>query len=211
MKFINIAFSLLFVASTDAASINKQFDEQVAQSYLRRSDRNVPGSAEDWLQSLNDARAVGQFVIGGGTSEPSALEWSADLANQAQGWANTLASECKNAVPDGDENPGDYGVTTILNFRNPANTVEHWMINGADAEKIPSKASNPMTQILWAGTRYVGCADAKSSQSGKSCTASVCYFGKAGNCAWGKYDTWEEAVMSGKVCSTTCPSDVNCI
>ena len=130
MKFINIAFSLLFVVSTDAASINKQFDEQVSQSYLRKSDRNVPGSPEDWLQSLNDARAVGQFVIGGGTSEPSALEWSADLANQAQGWANTLASECKNAVPDGDENPGDYGVTTILNVRNPANTVEHWMING---------------------------------------------------------------------------------
>ena len=127
MKFINIAFSLLFVASTDAASINKQFDEQVSQSYLRKTDRNVPGSAEDWLQSLNDARAVGQFVLGG---ESSALEWSPDLANQAQGWANALAASCKNAVPDGEENPGDFGVTSILNVRNPANTVEHWMING---------------------------------------------------------------------------------
>ena len=107
---------------------------------------------------------------------------------------------------------------------------------GENADKIPSKESDPMTQILWSATEYVGCADAMSSQSGKSCTASVCYFAKvscfhflprllditsylhvvivdvqAGNCAWGKYDTWEEAVMlSDKVCSKTCPSDVTC-
>eukprot|EP00956_Cyclotella_meneghiniana_P007268 scaffold9913_cov36-Cyclotella_meneghiniana.AAC.7 len=207
MKFINIAFSLLFVVSTDAASINKQFDEQVAQSYLRRSDRNVPGSPDDWLQSLNDARKTGQEAIGG---QYSPFKWSPDLANQAQKWANTLASECKNAVPDGDENPDDYGVTCIGNARNPANTVERWMTNGNNAAKIPSKASNPMTQILWAGTEYVGCADAESSQSGKSCTAAVCYYAKAGNCAWSKYDTWEEAVLSGKACSKTCPSDADC-
>eukprot|EP00956_Cyclotella_meneghiniana_P014859 scaffold22454_cov58-Cyclotella_meneghiniana.AAC.1 len=205
MKFINIAFPLLFVASSNAASINKQFDEQVAQSYLRKSDRNVPGSPEDWLQAVNDARTDGQGKItwtsvdenGNWASSVSVsiLDWSADLANQAQGWANTLAASCKNAVPNGEENPGDYGVTTILNARNPVTAVKRWMINGENADKIPSKESDPMTQILWSATEYVGCADAMSSQSGKSCTASVCYFAKAGNCAWGKYDTWEEAVM----------------
>eukprot|EP00956_Cyclotella_meneghiniana_P007275 scaffold9913_cov36-Cyclotella_meneghiniana.AAC.14 len=139
MKFINIAFSLLFVVSTDAASINKQFDEQVSQSYLRKSgsDRNVPGSAEDWLQAINDARVEGQMNIteettvdedGNMASSVSAslLEWSADLANQAQGWANTLASECKIAIPDGV----DYGVNAIGNVRNPATAVERWMTNG---------------------------------------------------------------------------------
>jgi len=218
MKFINIAISLLFVASTDAASINKQFDEQVSHSYLRKSSaRNVPGSPEDWLQAINDARVQGQMTIteettydedGNMASSVSAsiLEWSADLANQAQGWANTLASECKIAIPDGV----DYGINAIANVRNPATAVERWMTNGYNAAKIPSNKSDAMTQILWDGTRYVGCADAESSKSGKSCTASVCYFGKAGNCAWGKYNTWQEAVMSGKVCSKTCPSDGNC-
>lgn len=81
---------------------------------------------------------------------------------------------------------------------------------GENADKVPSSASNMMTQILWAGTKYVGCADATTEQSGKECTSSVCYFGKAGNCAWGKYDTWEEAVLSGKACSSTCPSDGTC-
>ena len=134
----------------------------------------------------------------------SILEWSADLANQAQGWANTLASECKIAIPDGV----DYGVNAIANVRNPATAVKRWMTNGTsqssvlvktyvcnchyvhklflgtyfhagyNAAKIPSNGSNAMTQILWDGTRYVGCADAESSKSGKSCTASVCYFGK---------------------------------
>ena len=136
MKFINIAFSLLFVASTDAASINKQFNEQVAQSYLRRSDRNVPGSPDDWLQSLNDARKTGQVAIGG---QYSPFKWSPDLANQAQKWANTLASECRNAVPDGDENPDDYGVTSIGNARNPANTVERWMTNGTSCLFVLTK------------------------------------------------------------------------
>ena len=139
MKFINIAFSLLFVASTDAATINKQLDGQVFQVfYLRKSDRNIPGSPEDWLQAINDARVQGQMNIteettidedGNMASSVSAsiLEWSADLANKAQGWANTLASECKIAIPDGV----DYGVNAIANVRNPATAVKRWMTNGA--------------------------------------------------------------------------------
>ncbi|KAL3805168.1 hypothetical protein ACHAWO_000703 [Cyclotella atomus] len=209
MKFINIAFTLLFTSSANAASINREFDEQV-QSSLRKSNRNVPGSSEDWLNALN---AVRQAVIDDAVTlddDYSLLEWSADLAAEAQTWANSLAAKCQNGVPDGSQNPGDYGVNTVLNMRNPVNTVDRWVTNGLNADKIPSAASNPMTQILWAGTKYVGCADATSKQSGTDCTSSVCYFGLAGNCAWSKYDSWEEAVMSGKACSSTCPSDGTC-
>ena len=159
MKFINIAFPLLFVASSNAASINKQFDEQVAQSYLRKSDRNVPGSPEDWLQAVNDARTDGQGKItwtsvdenGNWASSVSVsiLDWSADLANQAQGWANTLAASCKNAVPNGEENPGDYGVTTILNARNPVTAVKRWMINGKLSIFFISLIEASMTLHIW--------------------------------------------------------------
>ena len=39
----------------------------------------------------------------------SILQWSADLANQTQGWANTLASQCKIIIPDGV----DYAVNAV--------------------------------------------------------------------------------------------------
>jgi hypothetical protein len=57
---------------------------------------------------------------------------------------------------------------------------------GENANKVPSSASNMMTQILWAGTKYVGCADATTN------------------------DSWQDAVLSGKACSSTCPSDGTC-
>jgi hypothetical protein len=126
MKFINIAFTLLFT-SANAASINREFDEQV-QSSLRKSNRNVPGTPEEWLDALNTAREEGQVDIGG---DYSPLEWSADLASEAQAWANSLAKKCKNGIPSGAQNPGDYGVNAVLNMRNPTLAVERWMINGA--------------------------------------------------------------------------------
>lgn len=126
MKFINIASALLFTASADGTSISKEFDEQV-QTSLRRSDRNVPGTPEEWLTALNEARQIGQETL---LAEYTPFEWSPDLANEAQAWANGLAASCTNGVPTGEENPGDYGVTTILNMRNPGLAVERWMING---------------------------------------------------------------------------------
>jgi hypothetical protein len=53
----------------------------------------------------------------GGSFTPS--EWSPDLANKAQAWANTIATQCSNGVPVYGSNPKDYGVNTILNVANP--------------------------------------------------------------------------------------------
>ena len=69
----------------------------------------------------------------------------------------------------------------------------------------PSRDSE-LTQVLWAGTSWVGCADAVS-QSGKVCSASVCYYAKAGNCGWNKFESWKKAVTSGVTCSKNCPPD----
>ena len=86
MKFINIAFTLLF-ATANAESISEQFDEQV-QSSLRKSNRNVPGTPEEWLAALNEARELSTTTLGY-AYEP--LQWSADLMSEAQIWANSLA------------------------------------------------------------------------------------------------------------------------
>jgi hypothetical protein len=33
---------------------------------------------------------------------------------------------------------------------------------------------------------------------------------QAGNCAWTTYPSWQDAVLSGKKCSTACPVDGTC-
>jgi len=168
--------------------------------------RNVPGSGDEWLTNINDARETYQIEYGG---EYTPIKWSNDLAiNEAQSLANTLASTCTNRLPD--ENPNDYGIATILNMRNPRMTVNRWVLNGINANTIPSARSNPFTQMIWTTSEYVGCADASSSLSGRFCTASVCYYSYAGNCGWNKFNDWKDAVVAGGKCSRVCPSDVTC-
>ena len=81
--------------------------------------RNVPGSGDEWLTNINNAREKYQFEYGASNYTP--IKWSNDLASEAQKWANALASSCTNALPK--ENPNDYGIATILNMRNPSMTV----------------------------------------------------------------------------------------
>ena len=159
--------------------------------------RNVAGSPEDWLDAINGVRE---------TYQVDSLAWSNDLKSEAQVWANEIAKKCVNGLPGAGQNPNDYGVTTVVNMRNPKMAVERWVTNGEcihilefsscclssipydlnlfigvlkglNAATIPSKASNSFTQVIWAGSEHVGCADATSSQSGKKCSAAVCYFG----------------------------------
>jgi len=155
------------------------------------------GSAEDWLDAINSVRE---------TYQVDSLAWSNDLKSEAQVWANNIAKSCVNGVPGAGQNPNDYGISTIINMRNPKMAVERWVANGVckhileflkamsifdkiavsiiiiciltgvNAETIPSKASNIFTQMIWAGSEYVGCADATSSQSGKTCTGEFNYF-----------------------------------
>jgi hypothetical protein len=80
------------------------------------SSRFTGGSSENWLDAINTARENQQKAIGGSFT-PS--EWSPDLANKAQAWANTIAAQCSNGVPVDGSNPEDYGVNTILNVANP--------------------------------------------------------------------------------------------
>lgn len=211
MKFVDISLLSLLVTVAEAASlVNTEFVEQVESQLRKKNNRNVPGSPEDWLNTLNAARKENQESLGG---TYSALAWSNDLMGEAQTWANDLAIKCANRAPSAGQNPGDYGVATILNMRNPQLAVDRWVTNGQKADRagtIPSEDSHPYTQMLWSGTKFVGCADATSDKSGKSCSSSVCFYALAGNCAWKKYDTWKDAVLSGRVCSSVCPSDGTC-
>ena len=38
--------------------------------------------------------------------------------------------KCVNGVPGAESNADDYGVTTILNMRNPQMAVDRWVMNG---------------------------------------------------------------------------------
>lgn len=128
MKFIEISlFFLLFGTSEAAPLINTEFVEQVKSQLRKKNNRDVPGSPEDWLGALNAARKEYQESLGG---TYSALTWSNDLMGDAQTWANELAIKCANKLPGPGQNPGDYGVATIMYVRNPQITVDRWVING---------------------------------------------------------------------------------
>jgi len=127
MKIIVVALSLLFPATEAVSFVGTEFDEQVLSRLRKNNNRDVPGSPEDWLNSLNAARKQNQEALGG---TYSALSWSNDLMGEAQTWANDLAIECANKAPSTGQNPGDYGVATILNMRNPQLAVGRWVING---------------------------------------------------------------------------------
>lgn len=85
------------------------------------------GSGEDWLDAINEVRQEYQEEFGG-TYIP--LKWSPDLAAEAQKWANDIAEICKNGTPGTRKNPNDFGVSTILNMRNPQLAVDRWVQNG---------------------------------------------------------------------------------
>lgn len=82
--------------------------------------RNVPGSGDEWLTNINNAREKYQVEYGG-SGRYTPIKWSIDLASEAQKWANILASNCINKLPRAI--PNDYGIATILNMRNPKMTV----------------------------------------------------------------------------------------
>jgi hypothetical protein len=227
MKTITFALALLVasVAATEhqVSSINnaeadeaQDLDEydsaDTEKSNLRRL-QNGPNAAKRmaaWKKAHNDMRKKYHEEFGG---EFVPINWNMELKQEAEAWAKQLVTNCVNRAPGSTMNPNNYGVNSAMRsgqtaFQNPVNVMEVW------EKKLPLgyPANSVMTQVLWAKTGLVGCADASSSSTAeKKCAASVCFYSKAGNCAFGRFGgngNWTQAVMNGPACSTICPSNV---
>jgi pathogenesis-related protein 1 len=121
----------------------------------------------------------------------SELHWSADLANRAQSWAETLIAEHRLAhSPEPLRNNGEIGenITSRRNsggaYSTPAQAVAGWVAERHDYDYdtnrcAPGKRCGHYTQMVWADTREVGCGVARSEDGLQEIW--VCQYNPGGN------------------------------
>eukprot|EP00584_Thalassiosira_punctigera_P017270 CAMPEP_0172573998 /NCGR_PEP_ID=MMETSP1067-20121228/136480_1 /TAXON_ID=265564 ORGANISM="Thalassiosira punctigera, Strain Tpunct2005C2" /NCGR_SAMPLE_ID=MMETSP1067 /ASSEMBLY_ACC=CAM_ASM_000444 /LENGTH=288 /DNA_ID=CAMNT_0013366621 /DNA_START=68 /DNA_END=934 /DNA_ORIENTATION=- len=208
MKITNAILCLLLVAAASGENIDS-FDKQAEAaiekaSHLRGSaddeesedalaavdkrNRNGRRRANQWLKAHNDERKDWQ-------SNPQVMmKWSEDLKEKAEYWADELVLTCNNRIPPKASGLTEYGFNIAMkqgqsDFRTVDQVFKLW-----DNKMYLGYPNNKeMSQVLWKATEYVGCADAGSANNAaKTCTASVCFYARAGNCGMGQINSWDE-------------------
>lgn len=125
------------------------------------------------LKAHNDVRAK---------DRQRPLQWSSDLQQISQQWANQLARSCKiyhhkGNIPFGENLFMSTVRTTVAHaVKNWANEKKHY--NYQQNRCQPGKQCGHYTQVVWKGTTDVGCA-LKSCSNGSQ--IYVCSYFPAGN------------------------------
>ncbi|MBL8241494.1 MAG: hypothetical protein JNM66_28980 [Bryobacterales bacterium] len=109
------------------------------------------------------------------------LEWSPQLAAYAQKWANTLLARRQfHHRPDTPYGENLFAITGAS--ATPAEVVKSWGDESSDYDHRTNRCRavcGHYTQIVWAGTRRVGCAVAR----GRGREVWVCNYDPPGNWA----------------------------
>ena len=134
------------------------------------------------------------------------VKWSSSLANNAQSYANYLAAYngCNN-LRHGDSNSrGGAGENLAANWGSgatdpsPDSVLTRWT-----DESEASSAGGHFTQVIWRGTRYVGCATASNS----GCYIQVCRYIAPGNCNLSRNNWMQTTLADSSLCGPQCPSE----
>lgn len=217
MKPFVLAISLLAASVTAVSDIDHEVglvDSEAVPSKINpepinHSTRSLISNQRKttWRVQHNKMRKKYQVEFGG---RFNAVKWSGALEDEAQAWAEEIVKTCQNKAPGAGQNPNNFGVNSSVRggtriFQSPINVMKTW----EKKLELGYPGNQVMTQVLWSGTKYIGCSDAASPvENEKVCTASVCFYGKAGNCLFKKYGNWTEAVIKAPGCSAGCPEDV---
>ncbi|HMJ11224.1 MAG TPA: CAP domain-containing protein [Polyangiaceae bacterium] len=128
------------------------------------------------------------------------LRWSADLARHAQKWADRMARDCSlRHRSDGryGENLGAAASNMGAPKSAPDQVVGHWLAEkqcwkygkfrqtdrcqASCASRLQSTGCGHYTQVVWSGTRRVGCGRATCSKRGMDWEFWVCNYDPRGN------------------------------
>ena len=90
------------------------------------------------------------------------LQWSAELAGVAQGWANTLQGESCNMRHSQHRGIGENLHWSSGRPDTPATAIAGWLaerqfFDAATKTCAPGKVSGHYTQMVWRSTQFVGC------------------------------------------------------
>jgi hypothetical protein len=117
-----------------------------------------------------------------------AVTWSAEAAAAAQQWANGCQFQLVNGSPIfvHDQNRAPFGENLAWGTPSLAASaaVEMWYAESAMYDfnnPVFSPATGHFTQLVWLGTREVGCAVAACNVNGQQWTLWACRYSPAGN------------------------------
>jgi hypothetical protein len=177
MKLVASSVACLLLAASSSAN------EEPATTQHLRSLQSSSSRQSDWIKTHNAARKKYQVQYGG-TYAP--IKWSNSLKNKAAALAKSMAqtNNCDYIPPSSS----DYGVNyykTMMMATKPAVSavMTNWekTLKKKDGKAASYPANGPMTQVLWSSTGYVGCAEARNSDSSNWCYATVCLYAKVSN------------------------------
>lgn len=180
--------------------------ESVTHEIVVGGDFGASDRAAEWLNAHNSRRETFHEAEG---TEYKPLVWSNSLEKDAANWLKEIFVDCKTVREPGmaeGENLSFRKVGGPRDTEEPENILNRW-VGLKMGKDYPDNSS--LTQVMWRGTRYVGCSDgSKTMSSGEICYASICRYARAGNCVMGKYDDWKEATLADRTtCGPVCPDD----
>ena len=139
------------------------------------------------------------------------LTWNANLAGDAQAWANALESQqsegCAFVHDPSDTNQGENlakNSSTDPNAlaRTPEEVLQAWWDEEeAEAEAGDLTMIGHFTQAAWYGTTEVGCGFFNNDEGTGICHVQVCRYYAPGNCNVGDWSNWKALTLAG---STAC-------
>ena len=131
------------------------------------------------------------------------LKWSTSVANSAQAYANKLIAISGCVIQHGYQGDSYGGENLAANYGSgataptPDSVLTRWTENEA------SSVGGHFTQVIWRGTRYVGCATASKS----GCFIQVCRYIAPGNCNLSTSSWQQTTIADSSPCGPQCPSE----
>jgi hypothetical protein len=131
------------------------------------------------------------------------LKWSTTVANSAKAYANKLIA-ISGCVIQHNYQGDSYGGENLAAFYGSGSTdptpdqvLTLWTENEA------SSVGGHFTQVIWRGTRYVGCAVASKS----GCHIQVCRYIAPGNCNLSSSNWKQTTFADSSPCGPQCPAE----
>jgi pathogenesis-related protein 1 len=157
------------------------------------SDVAVPLSTEatTWLSEHNSRRQRYHTMYG---SSYVPLRWSASLAASATRYAEEMAR-----TGDWRHSDSPYGENLAWNGGIQSRAISDILTRWVENEE--ASWGGHFTQVLWRGTRYVGCGRASSPQHG---SFQACQYAAPGNCG----NRRRETMLADRTgCLPECPPE----